>query len=44
MTDCPGQVIFQFHRRKAIVVADFNGDLISSDAGLWPIYRSTILR
>jgi hypothetical protein len=33
MTDCPAQLTFDFHPRKA-VVADFDGGLISSDAGL----------
>jgi hypothetical protein len=36
MTDCPTQLTFEFHRRQA-VVADFDGGLISSDAGLLPI-------
>jgi len=36
MTDCPKQLTFDFHRRKAIV-ADFEGGLISSDSGLLPI-------
>ena len=36
MTDCPEQLTFDFHRRKA-VVADFHGGLISSDAGLLPV-------
>jgi hypothetical protein len=36
MTDCPEQLTFSFHPRKA-VVADFHGGLISSDAGLLPI-------
>jgi hypothetical protein len=36
MTDCPTQLTFEFHRRQA-VVADCNGGLISSDAGLLPI-------
>lgn len=36
MTACPTQLTFDFHRRKAIV-ADFDGGLISSDAGLLPI-------
>ena len=33
MTDCREQLTFDFHRRKAIV-ADFDGGLITSDAGL----------
>jgi len=36
MTACPTQLTFDFLRRKAIV-ADFDGGLISSDAGLLPI-------
>jgi len=36
MTDCPEQLTFDFHPRKAIV-ADFDGGFISSDAGLLPI-------
>jgi len=36
MTDCPTQLTFDFHPRKA-VVADFDGGCISSDAGLLPI-------
>jgi hypothetical protein len=36
MTDCPAQLTFDFHPRKAIV-ADFSGGLISSDAGLLPL-------
>jgi len=36
MTVCPTQLTFNFHPRKDIV-ADFNGGLISSDAGLLPI-------
>jgi len=36
MTDCPTQLTFDFHPRKA-VIADFDGGLISSDAGLLPI-------
>ena len=36
MTDCPAQLTFDFHPRKGIV-ADFDGGLISSDAGLLPI-------
>ena len=36
MTDCRTQLTFDFHPRKA-VVADFDGGLISSDAGLLPI-------
>jgi len=36
MTDCPQQLTFDFHPRK-VVVADFDGGLISSDAGLLPI-------
>jgi hypothetical protein len=36
MTDCPQQLTFDFHPRQA-VVADFDGGLISSDAGLLPI-------
>ena len=36
MTDCPTQLTFDFHPRQA-VVADFQGGLISSDAGLLPI-------
>jgi len=36
MTDCREQLTFDFHPRKA-VVADFDGGLISSDAGLLPI-------
>ena len=36
MTNCRTQLTFDFHPRK-VVVADFNGGLISSDAGLLPI-------
>jgi hypothetical protein len=36
MTDCREQLTFDFHSRKA-VIADFDGGLISSDAGLLPI-------
>jgi len=36
MTDCPEQLTFDFHWRQA-VVADFDGGLISSDAGLLPL-------
>jgi len=36
MTDCRAQLTFDFHPRKA-VVADFDGGLISSDAGLLPL-------
>lgn len=36
MTDCRQQLTFDFHPRKD-VVADFDGGLISSDAGLMPI-------
>ena len=36
MTDCRTQLTFDFHPRKA-VVADFDGGLISTDAGLLPI-------
>jgi len=36
MTDCRTQLTFDFHFRKA-VVADFDGGLISSDAGLLPL-------
>ncbi len=36
MTDCREQLTFDFHPRQA-VVADFDGGLISSDAGLLPI-------
>ncbi len=36
MTHCPEQLTFDFHPRQA-VVADFQGGLISSDAGLLPI-------
>jgi len=36
MTDCQTQLTFDFHPRKA-VIADFDGGLISSDAGLLPI-------
>jgi len=36
MTDCREQLTFDFHPRQA-VVADFQGGLISSDAGLLPI-------
>lgn len=36
MTDCREQLTFDFNRRK-VVVADFDGGLISSDTGLLPI-------
>ena len=36
MTDCRTQLTFDFHPRKA-VITDFDGGLISSDAGLLPI-------
>ena len=36
MTDCRAQLTFDFHPRKHLV-ADFDGGLISSDAGLLPI-------
>lgn len=36
MTDCREQLTFDFHPRQA-VVADFDGGLISSDAGLLPL-------
>lgn len=36
MTDCPAQFTFDFLPRKAVVV-DFDGGLISSDAGLLPV-------
>ena len=36
MTDCHEQLTFDFHHRKT-VVADFDGGLISSDAGLLPL-------
>ena len=36
MTDCRTQLTFDFHRRKHLV-ADFDGGLISSDAGLLPV-------
>jgi len=36
MTDCRTQLTFDFHPRKHLV-ADFDGGLISSDAGLLPI-------
>ena len=36
MTDCPEQLTFDFHPRQAIV-ADFQGGLITSDAGLLPL-------
>jgi hypothetical protein len=35
MTDCPTQLTFNSHPRKA-VIADFNGGLIRSDASLLP--------
>jgi len=40
MTDCPEQLTFDFHWRQA-VVADFDGGLISSDAGLLPLRSLT---
>ena len=36
MTDCREQLTFDFHRRQAMV-ADFDGGLITSEAGLLPI-------